>query len=103
MSDGLTHDQTTHRFPRRCRRIRLYGSSDEGGLCRSSRPSSREGAPRSQKTSTAADFAGLDIGAVWEDFMVGMESFTRWERVAVVTDVEWIKHAVGFSASLCQV
>ena len=48
---------------------------------------------------TGADFSGLDRGAAWEDFKVGMENITRWERVAVVTDVEWIKHAVRFSAS----
>jgi hypothetical protein len=40
---------------------------------------------------TAGDFAGIDPGAMWEDFKVGMEHRTRWERVAVVTDVEWIK------------
>lgn len=40
------------------------------------------------------DFAGFDAGAVWEDFKVGMEHLTRWERVAVVTDVAWIRHAV---------
>jgi hypothetical protein len=40
---------------------------------------------------TAADFFGIDPGAVWEDIKVGMEYFTRWERMAVVTDVEWIK------------
>ena len=39
---------------------------------------------------TAPDFAGLDPGAVWEDFKVGVEHLTRWERVAVVTDVEWM-------------
>jgi hypothetical protein len=27
---------------------------------------------------------------VREDFKFGMEHITRWERVAVVTDVEWI-------------
>jgi SpoIIAA-like len=43
---------------------------------------------------TGADFAGFDLGAAWEDFKIGMENITRWERVAVVTDVEWIKHAV---------
>jgi SpoIIAA-like len=42
---------------------------------------------------TDPDF-GLDAGAAWEDFKVGMESITRWERVAVVTDIGWIKHAV---------
>jgi hypothetical protein len=28
---------------------------------------------------------------VWEDIKVDTEHFTRWERMAVVTDVEWIK------------
>jgi len=45
---------------------------------------------------TAGDFAGIDPGAMWEDFKVGMEHPTRWERVAVVTDVEWIKHIAHF-------
>jgi hypothetical protein len=41
-----------------------------------------------------AEFAGIDPGAVWEDFKVGMEHLRRWERVAVVTDVDWIKHTM---------
>jgi len=49
---------------------------------------------------TAADFAGIDPGAIWEDFKVGMEHLTRWERVAVVTDVAWIKHTVRFFSFL---
>lgn len=49
---------------------------------------------------TAADFAGIDPGAVWEDFKVGMEHLTRWERVAVVTDVEWIKQTMRFFSFL---
>ena len=43
---------------------------------------------------TAADFAGIDPGAIWEDFKVGMKHFTRWERIAIVTDVDWIKNTV---------
>ncbi|MGH6736697.1 MAG: STAS/SEC14 domain-containing protein [Methyloceanibacter sp.] len=39
------------------------------------------------------DFDGVDAGAAWEDFKIGMEHYFRWERVAVITDVEWIKHA----------
>ena len=31
---------------------------------------------------------------MWEDFKVGMEHLTRWERVALVTDIEWIKQTV---------
>lgn len=40
-----------------------------------------------------SDFAGVDP-AVWEDAMAGLSYFLRWERFAVVTDVEWIKHTV---------
>jgi hypothetical protein len=40
------------------------------------------------------DFAGIDPGAMWEDFKVGVEHLTRWERAAVVTDVEWIKQGL---------
>ena len=42
-----------------------------------------------------ADFSGMEPGAVWEDFNVGVEYWTRWERVAVVTDVAWIAHVVS--------
>lgn len=45
---------------------------------------------------TAGDFSGIDPGAVFTDFKVGMEHFTRWERIAVVTDVDWIKHTMQF-------
>jgi hypothetical protein len=40
------------------------------------------------------EFGGIDPGAAWEDFKVGMEHFTRWQRVAVVTDVDWIRHTM---------
>jgi hypothetical protein len=49
---------------------------------------------------TAADFAGIEPGAVWEDFKIGMEHLTRWERMAVVTDVDWIKHTIRFFSFL---
>ncbi len=39
---------------------------------------------------TARDFVGFDPGAVWEDFKTGIEHLSRWERVALVTDVEWL-------------
>jgi hypothetical protein len=45
---------------------------------------------------TAADFDGLDPGAVWEDFKVGMEHLGHWEGIAVVTDVDWITSTVRF-------
>jgi len=45
---------------------------------------------------TASDFAGIDPSAVWEDTKVGVSHLLRWERVAVVTDVEWIKQTMKF-------
>jgi hypothetical protein len=41
------------------------------------------------------DFVGVDPGAVWEDFKVGVEHLMRWERIAIVTDVDWIRHTMG--------
>lgn len=40
------------------------------------------------------DLSGIDPGAMWDDFKVGMEHVLRWERVAVITDVDWIRHTV---------
>lgn len=39
----------------------------------------------------APDFSGISLGAMWEDFRVGVRHLRRWKRVAVVTDVPWIK------------
>lgn len=41
-----------------------------------------------------ADFTGIEPGAVWEDIKVGMQHLSRWERIAVVTDVNWIGHSI---------
>jgi SpoIIAA-like len=42
-----------------------------------------------------AQFSRMEPGAMWEDFKIGVEHLSRWERVAVVTDVDWIRHAVN--------
>ncbi len=49
---------------------------------------------------TAPDFEGIKPGAMWEDFKVGVEHLTRWDRFAVVTDVEWIKQTMQFFSFL---
>ncbi len=36
-------------------------------------------------------FDGIDAGAAWEDLKIGLEHLRRWERIAVVTDVNWIR------------
>lgn len=38
-----------------------------------------------------ADFSGMEAGAAWEDFVVGIKHLWQWERVAVVTDLDWIR------------
>jgi hypothetical protein len=40
------------------------------------------------------DFSGIDPGAMWADTKVGMGHFLRWERIAVVTDIDWIRLSV---------
>jgi hypothetical protein len=42
-----------------------------------------------------ADFSAFEPGAAWEDFKLGLEYLSRWERVAVVTDVDWIRLAMN--------
>ena len=46
------------------------------------------------------DFAGMDADAIMEDFKIGMQHLTRWERSAVVTDVQWIAHAISLFSFL---
>jgi hypothetical protein len=40
------------------------------------------------------DFKGYSGGAAWEDAKVGMKHLTSFERIAVVTDVDWVERAV---------
>ena len=40
------------------------------------------------------DFSGFDARAMWDDAKVGLQHLSGWERVAVVTDVGWIRTAM---------
>ena len=33
-------------------------------------------------------------GAKWDDLRLGIDRLPQWERVAVVTDVGWVRHTV---------
>jgi len=35
---------------------------------------------------------GFSAGAAWEDMKMGMEHFTHWKRIALVTDLDWMVH-----------
>lgn len=41
------------------------------------------------------EFEGFSGGAAWQDTKVGMKHFTDFERVAVVTNSDWIEDMVG--------
>ena len=41
-----------------------------------------------------SDFTAIEPGAVWEDFKVGVAHLSRWERIAVVTDVDWMRQTM---------
>lgn len=40
------------------------------------------------------EFSGFDAKAMWDDAKVGLQHLTAWERVAVVTDVGWLRTAM---------
>lgn len=39
-------------------------------------------------------FEGLSPGAFWQDLRTGVEHWGKWKRIALVTDVEWMRHGV---------
>lgn len=40
------------------------------------------------------DVTGFSAGAAWQDTKVCMGHYSRWEKVAVVSDKEWLRHSV---------
>ena len=44
-------------------------------------------------------FAGLDMGALWQDVQaagsIGLKHQHLWRRTAIVTDKDWLRHAVS--------
>lgn len=45
-------------------------------------------------------FSGMSPGAIWDDAKVGLGALSHWERVAVVTDIDWIGKATKLFAFL---
>jgi hypothetical protein len=41
------------------------------------------------------EFSKIEASAAWDDARLGLKHLTGWERMAVVSDVEWIRWAVG--------
>jgi len=40
------------------------------------------------------DFSGFETVAMWDDTKLGFKHLTGWERIAVVSDIEWIRGAM---------
>jgi hypothetical protein len=41
-------------------------------------------------------FTGFALGAMWDDMKVGIGHFRAWEKIAMVTDVEWLAGTARF-------
>lgn len=39
------------------------------------------------------EFSGFEVQALWDDLKVGLQHITTWERVALVTDIAWLRAA----------
>jgi hypothetical protein len=37
------------------------------------------------------DFAGLEPRAMWDDAKLGLRHFSGWDRLALVTDIPWLR------------
>ena len=46
------------------------------------------------------EFGGYAFGAVWEDMVFGVSHWRAFRKIAVVSDVDWIRHAVGLFAPI---
>jgi SpoIIAA-like len=42
-----------------------------------------------------AEFTGFAGGAMWEDGKLGLGHLGRWERIALVAQEAWVRHAVN--------
>jgi hypothetical protein len=40
------------------------------------------------------NFSGFEAAAVWDDTKLGLKHIAGWERMALVSDIEWIRAAV---------
>lgn len=40
-----------------------------------------------------SDFQRFTVGAMWDDFKAGLSHLSSWRKIAIVTDVEWIRRA----------
>ena len=44
----------------------------------------------------ADDFSGVEPGALRDDTKFGLSHMLDWQRIALVTNIDWMKHAAQF-------
>jgi hypothetical protein len=44
------------------------------------------------------EFSGFEATAMWDDTRLGLKHLAGWEKMAVVSDVEWIRAAIRIFA-----
>lgn len=45
------------------------------------------------------DKTKISLGAMWDDTLVGIKHYFNWEKIALVSDIDWLNHtfkAMGF-------
>jgi len=40
------------------------------------------------------DFTGFEAGAMWQDTKLGLKHLQGWEKIAIVSDIEWVRAAI---------
>ena len=40
------------------------------------------------------DFSGIEAAAAWDDARLGLKHLAGWEKMAVISDVDWVRSAV---------
>ena len=40
------------------------------------------------------EFTGFEAGAMWDDTKLGLRHLSGWEKMAIVSDVDWVRGAV---------
>ena len=40
------------------------------------------------------EFTGFETAAMWDDAKVGLKHYTSWQKIALVTDIDWVIRSV---------
>jgi len=46
------------------------------------------------------EFKGFSVGAMLEDTRLGIGHIKQWEKIAIVSDLEWVRHSASLFGGL---